>query len=49
MVNETNTEAPWYHGVKWYWRDVENMRTLAPGVLILGDGIGCGGPWGEEN
>lgn len=35
----------------WSWReDLEpiHMRTLAPGILVLDNDPGCGGPWGDE-
>lgn len=35
----------------WFWREEHeplHMRTLAPGILVLDNDFGCGGPWGDE-
>lgn len=35
----------------WEWREEFeplHMRTLSPGVLVLDNDAGCGGPWGDE-
>lgn len=39
------TEGP------WEWREETeplHMRTLSPGVLVLDNDPGCGGPWGDN-
>jgi hypothetical protein len=36
---------------KWFWREEHHpvhMRTLAPGILVLDNMSGAGGPWGDE-
>lgn len=38
-------------GDVWEWRESNDhgvyMKTLSPGILVLGDYSGCGGPWGD--
>lgn len=44
-ADEAFTEGPW----KWH-EDLYplHMRRLGPGILMLDNDHGCGGPWGDE-
>lgn len=45
MTEVAHTPGP------WEWREdsdsIRTMRTLSPGILVLDNDPGCGGPWGD--